>query len=150
MEWSVKVWWRGCRALLVALFALLLAGSATAQQEAPAAEPWQEVITAQIEAFRAGDAAAAFGYAGAGFHKIFRDPQTFLDAVLNTGYSAIAESRSHSFGSFRLLGSRAVVQEVRLVGKDQVLYRAFYELIEESGGWRVLGVQLLRQGGIGI
>jgi hypothetical protein len=39
---------------------------------------------------------------------------------------------------------------VKLVGKDQSLYEAFYQLTEEAAGWRVQGVQLLKQAGMGI
>lgn len=41
-----------------------------------------------------------------------------------------------------------VLQQVTLVGKDQWLYGAIYQLIEEPEGWRVQGVQLYRQQGM--
>jgi hypothetical protein len=49
-----------------------------------------------------------------------------------------------------LFGEDGVVQEVRLVGKDQELYTAIYQLTQEEVGWRVQGVQLVRQAGVAI
>ena len=60
------------------------------------------------------------------------------------------DSRSHSFGTFQKLGDKAVVQEVKFVGNDQKLYEAFYQLAEEPDGWRVQGVQLIKQNAIGV
>ena len=37
-----------------------------------------------------------------------------------------------------------------LVGNDQSLYEAFYQLAEEKDGWRVQGVQLVKQAGMGV
>ena len=44
---------------------------------------------------------------------------------------------------------RGVVQ-VRLTGVDQSLYRAVYQLTEEPEGWRVQGVQLVKEAGIAV
>ncbi|MDB5542275.1 MAG: Type topoisomerase gyrase/topo topoisomerase subunit [Devosia sp.] len=143
------------RTLATGFFGLLLLVGTVAQAEdavAPPAtiEPWQSVITSQIEAFRIKDAPGAFQYAGAGFQKMFPTAEAFFVAIITSGYSPIMESRSHTFGEFRMTGDKAVVQEVRLVGNDQSLYEAFYQLAEEPNGWRVEGVQLLKQPGMGV
>jgi hypothetical protein len=143
------------KARVAAMLAALLLLGATAFAEEPAApaasgEPWQIVITSQIEAFRAKDAAGAFQWAGAGFQVAFPSPEAFFSAIVGSGYAPIMESRSHSFGQFQKLGDKAVVQEVKFVGKDQGLYEAFYMLAEEANGWRVQGVQLAKQAGVGI
>jgi hypothetical protein len=142
--------------LAVGLYAVfLLLGTIAAQAQdatAPNAviEPWQSVITSQIEAFRAKDAPGAFQYAGAGFQVAFPTAEAFFSAIVGAGYAPIMESRSHSFGKFQKMGDKVVVQEVKLVGNDLSLYEAFYQLAEEENGWRVQGVQLLKQPGIGI
>lgn len=145
----------GFRAWVAAMLAALLLLGATAFAEEPAApvvagEPWQSVITSQIEAFRMKDAAGAFQWAGAGFQVAFPSPEAFFSAIVGSGYAPIMESRSHSFGKFQKLGDKAVVQEVKFVGNDQGLYEAFYMLAEEANGWRVQGVQLGKQAGVGI
>ena len=145
---GIKLWAAGV------LAALLLLGTAVWAEEptAPAAtaEPWQAVITSQIEAFRAKDAPGAFQWAAAGFQATFPSPEAFFNAIVGSGYAPIMESRSHSFGKFQKLGDKAVVQEVKFLGNDQGLYEAFYMLAEEANGWRVQGVQLAKQAGVGI
>ncbi len=145
----------GLRGWVAAMLAALLLLGATAFAEEPAApavtgEPWQSVITSQIEAFRMKDAAGAFQWAGAGFQVAFPSPEAFFSAIVGSGYAPIMESRSHSFGQFQKVGDKAVVQEVKFVGNDQGLYEAFYMLAEETNGWRVQGVQLAKQAGVGI
>ncbi len=132
---------------------VMLGAVAQAQDETvPGAviEPWQSVITSQIEAFRAKDAPGAFQYAGAGFQVAFPTAEAFFSAIAGAGYGPIMESRSHAFGKFEKMGDKTVVQEVKLLGNDQSLYEAFYQLAEEENGWRVQGVSLLKQAGMGV
>lgn len=132
---------------------LLLGTMAQAQvDDTPSAtiEPWQSVITSQIEAFRLKDAPGAFQYAAAGFQETFPTAEAFFVAIIASGYAPIMESRSHSFGGFRMMGDKVVEQEVRLVGNDQSLYEALYQLGEEPDGWRVRGVKLVKQPGMGV
>lgn len=125
-----------------------LAGPAAAQQ---GDEPWQVVITGQIEAFRHGDGAGALKLSGSGFREQFTDPEMFYEAIMGAGYEPLMHSRSHAFGSFIHKGGDGVVQLVRLVGPDQLLYEALYELVREPGlGWRVKGVMLQQREGVSI
>ena len=135
------------------LAGMLLAGSALAEDTvAPAVtiEPWQEVITGQIDAFRHKDAPGAFQYAAAAFQTGFPSAEAFFVAIVASGYAPIMESRSHTFGQFKKLDENTVLQEVKLVGNHQSLYEAFYQLRQETVGWRVAGVQLMKQPGMGI
>jgi hypothetical protein len=134
------------RALVATVVLLAGAGLAAAQEDAP----WQATVTGQIEAFRAHDAAGAFGYASAPFHRSFPTAEAFFLAIIGSGYGPIMESRSHSFGEYQVLADDSVLQEVELVGTDQSLYGAIYQLGEEADGWRVMGVQLTKQPGMGI
>jgi hypothetical protein len=145
----------GLRLVLAGLLAAFLTIGPSVQAQDPgtaavAIEPWQEVITSQIEAFRTKDAAAAFSYAGAGFQVAFPSAEAFFNAIVAAGYAPIMESRSHSFGRFQKLGDKAVAQEVKFVGNNQGLYSAIYMLAEEANGWRVQGVQLAKEAGVGI
>lgn len=137
----------GLRAL--AAMSILLAALAPAlAQEADA--PWQAAITGQIEAFRAHDAPGAFGYASAPFHERFGSAEAFFVAIIGMGYAPIMESRSHSFGAFEQGVDGSVAQQVELIGNDQGLYGAIYQLSEEPAGWRVTGVQLIKRPGLGV
>ena len=132
---------------LALVMTLLLPGAA--QEDAA---PWQTTVTRQIEAFRAGDSGTALALAGAVFRSQFDgQPEAFYAAILATGYQPVVQSRSHSFGDFSKLTDSFVVQVVLLVGPDQGLYEALYQLADEPDeGWRVVGVVLHRQAGIGI
>lgn len=138
------------RALVaVAMMLVGLAWPAVAQDDAA---PWQAVVTGQIEAFRAQDGAAALEFAGQGFRTQFEgQPEAFYEAIIASGYQAIVDSRSHSFGNFNKLSDAVVLQVVNFVGPDQGLYAAVYQLADEPDeGWRVQGVILRREAGIGI
>jgi hypothetical protein len=138
---------RGIAALAIALGMLVVSSPA---QEPPSAAPaaWQEVISGQIQAFRDRDAPTAFSYAGAAFQVSFQNADIFFETIVRSGYAPIMESHSHSFGGYRMLGGKAVLQQVRLVGNNQQLYEAIYQLIEEPEGWRVQGVRLFRRQGM--
>lgn len=134
--------------LVLALTGVAFVSAAQAQTEESA---WQAVVSGQIEAFRAGDGEAALGFAGGGFHRQFSDPDAFLAAIVASGYGPIVESRSHSFGPFTRVNERLVMQVVRLVGPDQSLYEALYQLGDEpDAGWRVLSVILRNAPGVGV
>lgn len=134
--------------LALALMMTLLLPAA-AQDDAA---PWQATVTGQIEAFRAKDGATALSFAGKGFRTQFEgQPDAFYAAIVATGYQPIVDSRSHSFGEFTKVSDEIVMQVVKLVGPDQGLYEALYQLGNEPDeGWRVLGVALKREAGVGI
>jgi hypothetical protein len=135
---------------LAAVIGLLLALPLRAEDPAPLPDEWQSVITGQIQAFRDHDADAALGFAGAPFHETFADAREFYFMVMTSGYMPIITSRSHVFGAFELVGTGAVMQQVTLIDADQSLYLAIYQLEKETEGWRVEGVQLAKQPGIGV
>lgn len=143
---SYRVW---IASLFIALFAI---AAPLRAQDAVVQDPseWQTAITGQIQAFRDHDAPAAFSYAGQGFQANFTSAEMFFVTIIGSGYSPIMESRSHSFGDFRMLGEAGVLQTVKFIGSNQDLYEALYQLTKEDGGWRIQGVQLVKQPGIGI
>ncbi len=140
----------GVQVFLAALLTLvLMAGTAQAQDAVPEA-PWQDVITAQVEAFRAADAPEAFRYAAAPFQQAFPDAETFLITIVGSGYGPIMSSASHSFGAFAKVDARSMAQQVMFTGSDLSRHEAIYLLTEEEGDWRVSGVQLVKAPGMGV
>lgn len=135
--------------LAIAMLLFSLAGVSSAQSDAKDEAPWQATVTNQIMALRAGDGAAALEYAGANFKKIYRDPNDFYNAVVQSGYEPIVSSRSHSFGDYEMVSEKLVMQVVRFVAHDLGLYEALYQIGNEDGEWRVLGVMLRREPGVG-
>lgn len=135
----------------VIALAMLLLAPVRAQTPSTGDEAaWQGVISAQIEAFRTGDATGAFGYAAAGFKLSFPDAEMFYAAILGTGYAPIAQSSTHSFGQFRMVDEAQVMQIVRLLGAEDGRFDALYQLVREPDGWRVQGVQLQKSTAIDI
>lgn len=134
--------------LMLGMLFLALTMPASAQSDMP----WQATVTGQVEAFRAADGETALTFAAEAFRTQFEGrPDVFLAAIAASGYAAIVESRSHSFGEFNKVSDTQVLQEVNFVGPDQSLYSALYELADEPGeGWRVQGVALKREAGVAI
>lgn len=129
----------------------MLAAPAMAQQAAePSPVEWQAVIAGQIQAFRNHDAPGALSFAAAPFHESLSDPRQFFVAIIASGYSPIMESRSQSFGPYKLVSADSVLQDVKLLGNDQSIYEAIYQLDREAAGWRVHGVQLVKTTAVGI
>lgn len=133
----------------IVFLAMSLVATAGEEQSVVVA-PWQAAITGQIEAFRDADGAGALEFASTGFRVRFDDPQLFYEAILASGYEPLIHSRSHTFGAFEEVTEGSVFQVVLLVGPDQGLYEAIYQMIEEPEGWRVEGVALRREQGVGI
>ena len=131
------------------LFSLLLFATPVPAQDDPMAAQWQAVITGQVEAFRAHDAPVAMSFAAASFQQTFKTPEEFEQAIRNWGYAAIMDSRSHSFGPYQQVNDTVVLQAVKFIGPDSVLYEAIYQLNKEESGWRVGGVQLMKTAGMG-
>lgn len=121
-----------------------------AEDAPPAPDAWQNVITGQIEALRSNDAATALSYAEETFQQRYPKPEQFVLMITQTGYRPIITSRSHSFGDYKIIAPDDVFQQVFLVDEDQSLYQAVYELKMEEAGWRVAGVQLAKQPGLGV
>jgi hypothetical protein len=118
--------------------------------DAMAEAPWQDAITGQLEAFRRGDGAAALTFAASGFKQTYADPDQFFAAIVGSGYGPLVESRSHSFGEFTMISDTVVGQVVNMVGPDQRLYQALYQLVLEPEGWKIQGVALQQEQGLGI
>jgi hypothetical protein len=142
---SSRIWFAF---VLLALSALSV--PAFAQDAQPAATPWQDIISSQIQAFRDRNAPAALSFAGKGFQANFPSPEAFFVTIISSGYAPIMESRSHTFGMFQMVDDKSVAQQVRLTGENQQLYEAVYLLTEEETGWRVQGVQLTQTKAVGI
>lgn len=133
----------------ISLFLLIVPAMAQDAAE-PSPTEWQAVIAGQIQAFRNHDAPAALSFAAAPFHDSFSDPKQFFVSIIASGYAPIMESRSQTFGAYKLISADSVLQDVKLLGNDQSIYEAIYQLDREAAGWRVHGVQLVKTTAVGI
>jgi hypothetical protein len=151
-QWRALARFEGLRTVLGAAAVLLaLAGHAQAQADPPAIAPaWQAAITAQLEAFRSGNADAAFGFASRDFHLSFPTARAFYETLVGSDYQPLLQSVSHSFGDYAEQQDMRVLQKVRVVAPNQTIYEAVYRMRLEPQGWKVEGVSMLTEAGMAI
>jgi hypothetical protein len=126
---------------LVALFALL-ALPATAQEE-----PIQNTITAQIEAFRAGDFEGAFTYASPVIQGIFGTPDNF-ERMVTQGYPMVVDPDFVEMQDLREVAGN-LWQRVRITDRAGKGWLLDYQMVQGPEGWLINGVQLSRAPDIG-
>ncbi|MGF7006907.1 DUF4864 domain-containing protein [Aminobacter sp. BE322] len=102
----------------------------------------QGSISAQIEAFRTGEDAAAYSFAAPNVKRIFPTLETFMGMV-SGGYKPVHHAQSFDFGKFREMSPTSIIQQVMIVGPDGKDYEAVYTLeLQPDGVWRITGVSL--------
>ena len=136
--------------LVAGLVVVLMLSPAFGQAEKAADAPWQAAITGQLEALRAGNGAAALDFAGAEFKAAYPDPKLFYGSLASSGYEPLVHSRSHTFGAFTRIDDNTATQIVIVVGPDQHVYEALYQVGQEPDGWRIKGVVIRQQPAIAI
>ena len=103
----------------------------------------QSLITAQIEAFRADDGAAAYGFASPMIQSVFPSPEAFM-AMVKNGYPQVYRPRSVTFGML-VNSASGPIQQVFVVGPDGVSYIAAYTLERQPDGtWKINGCTILK------
>lgn len=128
------------RAVPLALLALTLSIMPLRADDAVSAA--RATIQAQIEAFLAGDDAAAYSHAAPSIRRIFPNQDAFMRMV-REGYAPVHRPRSYDFGQGESDGAGAVVQRVELIGPDGRGYEAVYTLqLQPDGSYRITGVHL--------
>ncbi|GAA4113985.1 DUF4864 domain-containing protein [Aminobacter aganoensis] len=102
----------------------------------------QGSISGQLQAFRAGDNATAYGYAAPNVKRIFPTLDAFMGMVTG-GYKPVHRPQSFDFGKSREMSPSAIAQQVLIVGPDGKDYEAVYTLeLQPDGIWRITGVSL--------
>jgi hypothetical protein len=106
------------------------------------------VIQHQLDAFRADDAGAAFGYASPAIQGLFGDAGHFM-AMVKQDYPPVYRPRRSAFGDLVEIDGRTV-QKVRLIGPDGSAALALYYMEREADGtWKIDGCQLLIDNEVG-
>lgn len=143
MQWPV----RWLAAFVLALLMGFGAAAAQALTEADTQE-FQTIITRQIEAFRADDAPAAYGYAAPAIKKIFPSPEIFMEMVRN-GYRPVYRPQSFVFGDITGEMSGRPTQRVTIVDDTGKAWIALYAFEKQpDGSWKIIGCTLIEsQGG---
>ena len=111
------------------------------------ADPVQDTILNQLEAFKADDFATAFTFASPSIKSIFMSPENFGRMVKN-GYPMV-----HRPGSVRMLEQREISgslwQKVMITDQSGRTHVLDYQMIQTPDGWQINGVQLLPEPGVG-
>jgi hypothetical protein len=103
---------------------------------------FREIISRQIEAFRADDGERAFSYASPGVRQMFGSAESFMTMV-RSGYRPVYRPQSFRFGAVETL-DELYVQRVRLIGPDGAKVVALYMMERQPDGtWRIAGCYLV-------
>ncbi len=130
--------------LIVFSFMLAFGISAQAQGDPPSDADLtaaQAVISAQMEAFKRDDGAAAFAFAAPGIKRVISSPEVFLE-IVRTQYAPVYRA---SYVEFReaIEVQQQLMQKVFVVGEDNRAALAVYTLEEQGdGAWRISGCYL--------
>ena len=107
-----------------------------------------EVIDAQIDAFRDGDFATAFGFASTELRAIFGTPEVFGQMV-RQGYPMVLDPAEIRYLDQGERGG-AVVQRVLILDRNGRSYLLEYLMRGAGEGMRIAGVSILPETGTGV
>jgi hypothetical protein len=125
-------------ALLLALLLLVPALAAWAQTAKPAPKEATEPVIKQLEAFRRGDFDTAYTFASFEIKEQFSRPA--FEQMVKTGYPEIAHSTFATIAASAVAPNGHVYLSVKIRGANGNSIEAFYELVLESGQWKINGV----------
>jgi len=127
------------RTLLVTLvFVASLVAPALHAQTAADVDTASEPILQQLDAFRKNDYDLAYSFASTEIHSLF-DRQDF-ERMVKTGYPEIADSMRARVVEQRLAPSGHVFLLLKIRGANGQRIEALYEMVWESGAWKINGV----------
>ena len=108
-------------------------------------EAIRATITAQMEAFRLGNDAAAFAIAAPDIQARFGDAEAF-SAMVERAYPQVY--RPHSITFLDLIEANGLlVKQVLITGRNGLETLALYEMIKIDGDWRINGCMLAQPPG---
>jgi hypothetical protein len=122
------------------------AGTAGADPASPADKAmFQKIISAQMSAFQADDAAGAFDFASPDLQAKFGSAATFLEMV-KSGYAPVYRPRAVEFRE-TIEHDVGPEQRVFVIGPDGRSYMAHYMMEKQpDGSWRISGCYLEKAG----
>ena len=126
------------RTVWLALLLALITGPAWAQQGPPAPKEATEPIMRQLEAFRQGDFDTAYTFASADIQEQFDRPA--FEQMVKGGYPEIAQSAVATIVSSTLAPDGHAYVAVKVRGTNGKSIEAYYDLVLESGQWKINGV----------
>lgn len=126
------------RRFLLALLFVLVAPPAWAQTGKPAPKEATEPIMQQLDAFRRGDFDTAYTFASTEIREQF--DRSAFEQMVKGGYPEIAESAFAAIVSSAIAPDGHAYVAVKVRGANGKSIEAFYDLVLESGQWKINGV----------
>ena len=126
------------RRLLASMLLMAWAAGTAAAQPDPDAEAAGRVVMQQLDAFRRDDFEAAFTFASAEIHDLFDRPR--FEAMVRSGYPEIARSSSALIGRATRGPHGRLYLQVSVRGANGQSIETIYELVLETGQWRINAV----------
>jgi hypothetical protein len=127
------------RTLFVTLvFVASLVAPGLHAQTATDVDTASEPILKQLDAFRKNDYDLAYSFASTEIHSLF-DRQDF-ERMVKTGYPEIADSMRVRVVEQRLAPSGRVLLLLKIRGANGQQVEALYEMVWESGAWKINSV----------
>ncbi len=145
IEGATAQWLCRLAATFVVMIGLGLAQApALVAQERGESGAIRDVITRQLDAFLADDAARAYSFASPDIQSLFPGEERFMGMV-RQGYPPVYRPRSREFGDLRET-PLGLVQEVTLIDANGQAWLALYTMEQQAdGSWKIDGVRLVRQ-----
>ena len=122
----------------LALLLLLPLSTSWAQTVKPVPNEATEPVIKQLEAFRRGDFDTAYTFASSEIKEQFSRPA--FEQMVKTGYPEIAQSTFATIAASAVAPNGHVYLSVKIRGANGNSIEAFYELVLESGQWKINGV----------
>jgi hypothetical protein len=133
------------RRLLAICLLVWSGGVATAQDDPQAAV--RAVISAQIEALKVDDFERAFSFASPGIREMFGTSERFGQMV-REGYPMVWRPGEVRFSDLDRRDGRTL-QRMLVTDGAGALYVLEYEMVRGEDGWRIDGVRILDEEGVG-
>lgn len=134
------------RQLVYLLLTLLLLREPVAAQSLSDSDTsaFRDIITRQIDAFRADDGSTAYSFAAPMIQRIFPNPDVFMNMVRNQ-YPPVYRPKTFEFGAAGFSASGRPIQRVTILGPDGLTYEAIYTMEQQPDGtWEINGCALVR------
>ncbi|MEO1557140.1 MAG: DUF4864 domain-containing protein [Pseudomonadota bacterium] len=127
--------------IIGAALALSMTGAAWAQ-----GTEIEEVISDQLDAFKADDFAEAFEFASPNIRGIFRTPENF-GRMVTQGYPMVWRPAEVTYLELREENG-SYWQKVQIVDAEGRVHVLDYRMLDTESGWKINGVQLLESAGV--
>lgn len=106
------------------------------------------VISSQIEAFQSDDFSTAFTFASPSIQLMFRTPDNF-GRMVSQGFPMVWRPSDVEYLGLRQ-DRGALVQRIQVTDSDGRLHVLDYFMVETADGWKINGVEFVKQDDLNV